>query len=278
MYRNILEKPSFTKNTTIPGYLCPVCDTPLLIKPGDLRDFRTADTNRASEDENFHATDYEYQFMATMSCQSPTCLQQINCLGTGIVKESHERDPEHGGWEVEYTNVLTPIYFQPPLRAFDIPSDCPEEISIRLLSSFSLMFAATTSALNEVRSALEALLDHLGVPRNSEKNNSRLNLKARIEKLTDQHENIRDNLLALRIVGNSGSHAADVNRSDLFDSYEVMHSVLLRIFPQRLDTDRIERITRNFLMRDKTKKSESTNRQPVDPLAGDQSFGVPSEL
>lgn len=277
MYRNTLEKPSFTKHTTVPGYLCPVCDTPLLIKSGDLHYFRTADTERASEDENFHATDYEYQFMAKLSCQSPTCLQKITCLGTGIVEESYERDPEHGGWEVEYINIFTPIYFQPSLKAFNIPAGCPEEISERVQSSFNLMFASVSSALNDLRSAVELLLDNLTVPRKTDKG-ARLNLKDRITKLPPQHQYIRDNLLALRIVGNSGSHAGDVNRSDLFDSYEVMHSVLQRLFPLKVDTDRIDQITRNFLMREKQRQTETTVRQQVDPPAGDLPCAEPSEL
>ena len=81
-------------------------------------------------------------------------------------------------------------------------------------------------------------MDELDVPRvgrNGETPSAedRWDLDTRVGKLSGEHRKYKQHLLAIKNLGNWGSHAVETTRNDVLDAYEVLHYVLDGIYDQR---------------------------------------------
>ena len=70
---------------------------------------------------------------------------------------------------------------------------------------------------------MEKLLDHLGEPQAR-------NLHQRIENYKERDEQRGSALLAVKWVGNVGSHADDISREDVYDAFDIIEIVLKDVF------------------------------------------------
>lgn len=129
-----------------------------------------------------------------------------------------------------------PKYFEPPLQLIDIPEECPETVSVPLRDSFRQFFSNPTSASNNVRISVEALLTSLGVKRFNTTNSKRifLSLHSRIDLLPSKHSELKEPLLAIKWLGNAGSHAdSPISMDDVMDGYQLMDHVLQELYTQK---------------------------------------------
>jgi hypothetical protein len=161
--------------------------------------------------------------------------------------------------EVDYVDYYEPLMFEPPLRIINIPSGVPSDVNEQILQSFRLFWCDPDAASNRIRIAIESLLDFRGVKRTSiNKNRKRVKLKlhARIELFGQMGEPLSANLMAVKWLGNAGSHSSTtVTRDDVFDAYEIMEFVLSEMYdPAR---KRVARLTKDI---NKTKKPRSASR------------------
>lgn len=143
----------------------------------------------------------------------------------------HDGEPEY-----EYTLFFKPLFFAPPLKLFDVPSAAPDEVQLELQHSFAQFFASPSAALNFARSAVEALLTKLGVKRFVVQKGKRrpLSLHARIDLLPAQYSHVKELLLAIKWLGNAGSHpGSNISTDDVLDAYELIEHVLGALFSGR---------------------------------------------
>ena len=108
---------------------------------------------------------------------------------------------------------------------------------------FSLIFASHDAAANQLRVALEVLLDEQSV-KLRDKNGGLLPLGIRInDHLQGDLLKYKDRLSAIRWIGNDGSHGNDaITVSDLLAGFELIESVLTALYPStRVDHDELAR-------------------------------------
>lgn len=149
---------------------------------------------------------------------------------------------------MEYHKYLYPQYFIPELNIVDIPEECSAEVVKRMREAFKLFFASQNAALNALRSALEYVLDDLGIPRLNG-SGKRMNLHQRIESVDPAMHGFRTEwLLALKIMGNSGTHGEEVDMHQLLDGCEVMEAVLAKVY-QKQQLKRIDEIAEATIKR-----------------------------
>lgn len=161
MDRHLFGITNFTKEE-FPNYRCPRCNSHLAL--GEFSDEDDAETRCAKDDPDFDSDWVRREFRADLKCTSARCGQRVLCVGTGSV--FHLYGEQHrGGWHEEYLDKWTPSFFLPALEVFEIPANTPEEVRLSVWASFRVLFLSSGSALNEVRNALEFLMDHLEVPR-----------------------------------------------------------------------------------------------------------------
>jgi len=141
-----------------------------------------------------------------------------------------------------------------------------------LKAGFNLAFADPNAAANQLRTTVECLMDELKVPKKARfkhRNASTscvvcgktappaktqstkskfvdISLHQRIEKLPERYRNLRDDLLAVKWLGNAGSHSTGISREHMLTGYEIMERCLARLHdPHHTDLDqRIKSINR----------------------------------
>lgn len=112
----------------------------------------------------------------------------------------------------------------------------PEKINKPLLEAFSLFWSNPSASGNSLRIALEALMDNQRV-RKSERGKSGerrlLKLHPRIIEFAKTHSEIGDKLLALKWLGNWGSHQRGLKPEDLITGFKLMEYAVEELFEKR---------------------------------------------
>jgi hypothetical protein len=88
-----------------------------------------------------------------------------------------------------------------------------------LQKAFVTSWGDLWAAANHIRSCVEKLLDYLGEPKARD-------LHQRIENYTKQDEQRGTALLAVKWVGNAGSHADNISRDEVYDAFDIIEVVL----------------------------------------------------
>jgi len=200
------------------NWKCPYCRKGYLIVPKN--DFRYEETEQ-SKGEREHC-DWEpewlrFNFSAFLSCTF--CNDKTVVIGTGTV--SCYEDPEIGERGCE--EVFNPLYFIPVLPLFDVPDSCPEKVKEHLNQSFALAWSDFSGAGNKLRIAVERLVDHLSP-------HAKGNLHIKIESLKNSYSEVADLLLAIKWLGNDGSHDATLKEHDVAFSYKIFQMALEIIY------------------------------------------------
>ncbi|MEP6935613.1 MAG: DUF4145 domain-containing protein [Nitrospirota bacterium] len=224
----------FTKGRA-PDWMCPSCSKGVL-RIKDTSFF--TDERALSRDHSYEAWEPEWitnVYSCLLYCTNDKCKEVVASSGSGGVDWS-VCEHEHGEPEQVYEDYFHPKYFDPPLRLITVPSSCPENVSIPIEESFRLFFASPSAAANGIRISIEQLLTELKIKRfNLMKGKRRfISLHQRIALLPPQHSEIRDLILAIKWLGNSGSHSrGNMTRDDVMDAYELFEHILEEIYGKK---------------------------------------------
>lgn len=234
MDRTIFKLP-FTKDGTT-RYQCPSCSNGYLNVVDDL--FSEKETKR-SRDMHGHPEwgpeYFETVYSGVLVCSNTSCKEVVSSSGHGWDEEEYFYDDE-GFPDRDYVRYYKPKIFYPHLRPFPIPKDTPDNVVSEIEKSFSLVFSDPSSSANHIRVALEHLLTHMKIKRFSTNNGRRtfLSLHKRIDLLPRKYSEIKDIFLAVKWLGNAGSHSNhSVTLDDVLDSYELTIELLDEIFSKK---------------------------------------------
>ncbi|WP_422847235.1 DUF4145 domain-containing protein [Acidovorax sp. M14] len=217
-----------------PDYRCPSCGSHL--QDGELVSRNTAETRRDKNDPDFEPEWVRETFRHDLTCSHPNCGEPIVLVGEARVLEFNTAGEY--GYEPEYAMYYEPRYFIPHLRMFEVPPNTPEKVRKSIDASFNLFFVSSGSALNEIRNAVEFLMDELGVARHETDLLTgevvRWDLDKRVGKMPNQGgPNLKQHIGAIKTLGNWGSHAVMTNRTDVLEAYKVLHYVLDEMYLRR---------------------------------------------
>jgi hypothetical protein len=234
MDRKLLKLPFYKTGAT--KYQCPTCDKGVLKVITESFSHKQTKLSREGRDHDAWEPEWiEYVYSCLLECSNTVCKEIVSSTGKGSVTENYGYD-EHGRTEVDYVDYFKPEYFTPHLKMFGVPSDIPQEVHDEINKSFSLLFADPASSANHIRVALEHLLTHLGIKRFNVKNSKRsfLTLHSRIDLLPIKYSHIKEIFIAVKWLGNAGSHSNhEVSLDDVLDSYELMSELLIEIFDKK---------------------------------------------
>lgn len=191
---------------------------------------QTANSRKSRGDENWDPEWVDYRFTAWAACGHASCKQMVAILGHGGLEPIMTQD----GWDWE--DRFVPEIWNPMPEIFEIPPKCPDEVRTELEAAFGLFAFQRAACATRLRVALEFLMDHVGIPRkrkNSQGKYSEQSLHARLANYAQLFPNIGAQLMALKWLGNAGSHDSEVSRNDLLDALEVFEHALLEIIEKR---------------------------------------------
>jgi hypothetical protein len=217
----------------VPKWPCPKCGTGhLALLPNALVHKETPESLRDRRHEVWEPDWIRYVFSCVFECTNADCKEVVACCGDGKVDLFEYEDEEHG-WAQSTNDRFTPKYFNPPLVLMDIPKKCPPEADAHLRESFALFFTDPGAALNCTRTAVEAILTNLGIKRFVIVKGKRrpVNLHQRIELLPAKYQDVKDMLLAVKWLGNAGSHGGEeANAGDVRTTYDLLEHALSEIY------------------------------------------------
>lgn len=220
----------------IPKWPCPKCGVGhLALAPNSLVHKETPESRREHTHEAWEPDWIRYVFSCIFECTNADCKELVACCGEGRVDYFEYEDED--GWERSSDDRFLPKYFNPPLVLMDIPAACPQEATAHLMESFALFFADPGAALNCTRAAVEAVLTNLGIKRFVVAKGKRkpINLHQRIELLPPKYASLKDMLLAVKWLGNAGSHHGDEsNAGDVRTTYDLLEHALSEIYEAKV--------------------------------------------
>lgn len=214
-------------------WVCPTCRNGMLRIQEDT--FHANEVRNSRDHSSHDAWDPErvqYVFSCMLVCKNDQCNETVSCAGVGGVESNvtydENDDPDH-----LYNDFFLPKFFEPHLKLINIPIGCPESVSTPLNDSFGLFFSLPSAASNNVRIAIEALLTELKVRRFNLNKNKRwfMNLHQRINLLPSKFSHLKDLMLAIKWLGNAGSHDnGKISKDDVMDSYDLLEHILHEIY------------------------------------------------
>ncbi|MEO1169138.1 MAG: DUF4145 domain-containing protein [Pseudomonadota bacterium] len=229
----------------LPNWPCPRC------QQGSLK--RSKDSEHIVEphwsavhhsDDEWESEWLEERFSIQMICQNASCGEVVSVIG----KTSHElfHEPD---WGQSVRRQFEPKAIYPAPPVFKIIDECPQVIAAELLNAFELYWSDSRSSANRLRAAAEAMLTERGVSRYSfDKKNKRyrLSLHARIERFEKKNAKAAEYLMAIKWLGNAGSHDGldKLTDQDLLGGFELFEHVLETLYAGK--TKKLDKIAKGL--------------------------------
>jgi hypothetical protein len=226
-----------------PAWPCPTCaNGTLTLVPNSLVKKETANS-RQSYEVLGEPDLITYTFSAWLKCNYGNCGEEVVVAGNGKVVIVEKEIADLVDEEIEdiqpgpkYGTIYEPLFCWPMPDMFGLPEKCPPEVQAELRAGFRLFWSDQAASAGRVRVSLERLMDQCGIPRrrkNCKEEYYNLTLGRRIEEFSKVEPPAGERLMALKWLGNTGSHQRSVTRDDLLDGFEVLEYSLAELFDQR---------------------------------------------
>lgn len=251
LWHRIFPKENFPK---LP---CPQCSNGrLILEEGSLN---LMEPKYSSEWRKNNHEEWEPDFSvgrwsARLRCDEAECGEIVNMIGDVEVVEEEFALDNRTVWGYAEVLRVQSVFPAPPL--FRVSKNVPRPVQEQLLLAFQMYWTDVSACTARLRTAVERILDHQGVPKErllTQGKNSgkmhRMDLHERIDSFASGSAH-KDQLQGLRNIGNLGTHGAnDVEASDLFDAIDVIEFVLSGVY----DTKTINAMANRL----KTKKPQT---------------------
>lgn len=232
-------KPAFVYWPTLP---CPSCRTGTLRADGKtISKIEMKSSIRAKRHEDWSPDWIEKRFNAILVCTNPICEDSVFVCGQITTDEEYDYDAK-GEAVSELIEYYVPKFFEPAPPLFAIPDQCPKKVTDELNKAFALIWSDVGSCANRLRVAVEVLMNESKIQKRAKKkvgtNKAKLqilSLHERIMKFEVKHEEAAKHLMAIKWLGNTGSHAAldELNHDDLLGAFEHFDYALDLIYVQK---------------------------------------------
>lgn len=215
---------TFTKNQTT-SWKCPTCFQGYLESKEDLlTSFETSRSKFMQHEIGLPPEEMIIRVSGFLVCNNTKCKDKIAVIGKKRI-EFETLVEKDGRPFQKYKDIYAPEYFLPEIMFFSIPEKCPNKISLQVKKAFSSYWNNIPSSANNIRKALELIMDEKDIDEGS--------LHQRIEKFETTEPEISKSLMALKWIGNIGSHAGSIEKTDILKSFQVLYFTLLKLYDDK---------------------------------------------
>lgn len=162
------------------------------------------------------------------------CDNKTFSTGTGKNNYYCGGDDETGDFTEMYVNEYTPQFFSPSIMLFNPPASTPQSVRDSLKRAFSICWCDIPASCNVLRVTVEILLKErwpeVPIVINGQNLNKKLNELKKIEASQPKLLEILDYFLAIKWLGNNGSHDAELEERDLAVAFKIMDKALILIY------------------------------------------------
>ena len=193
----------------------------------------------SAQSRRWHGTDewgpeqIEFVFTAWLECLHNPCKQSYAVAGMGGIEQQYDGSDEG---TTEWVECFYPRSIVPTLDIIELPARCPPWINAALRDAFSAYWGLPESSAGRIRVALEGLLTHIGIPETETSKSGKsvgVPLHRRIELYALENPTIGSQLMALKWLGNTGSHGRRITKPDLVDAFELLEHALVEVLEKR---------------------------------------------
>ena len=228
------------------------CDGRVRFGPKAITEFESGDSHAYRDHEAWDPEWIHGRFIAHLECDK--CGDPTVVAGTWDAIELPMNN-----WRAapELVGRFSPRTFLPPPQLVQVPQDVPEEVGEELQRALALFWSDTNACANGIRSTVEAIMDNRRVQKalSKQKRGTRLSLHRRIELFSAKDSEAASWLMAVKWIGNAGSHRGLLTRSDLFDGFDLLEHVLEHLYSNR--TKIVSALTRRINKRRKPLSREA---------------------
>ncbi|MFJ8846058.1 DUF4145 domain-containing protein [Streptomyces cyaneofuscatus] len=225
-----------------PHIPCPTCARGSLLPVHDSYVAEESNTSKSWREHDAWDPDWiRGAFHCLLACSKPTCdvVRVVGEMAVGL--GDYDFDEPYTQGPAPYREVLTPNLFIPALPLVESRKFCPEEVGDRVDAAARVLWLDPSAAANRLRAAAEALMDDRGVIRTDVDRKGkafRLTLDRRIaifKSTQPQHADAADFLLAVKWIGNVGSHDDVLHINDVLEGVEFLDHALSLIYDESRD-------------------------------------------
>ncbi|MEO5331832.1 MAG: DUF4145 domain-containing protein [Magnetococcus sp. YQC-5] len=166
------------------------------------------------------------RFVGLLKCNNKPCGEIVSISGNTIY--DYDKIDERQ-WGVVPFSVPTCLCPAPPV--FVLIDDVPDSVAEDVKKSFELFWSDTASCVNKIRVSLERLLDEEGVTQSTP--DKRMTLHQRIQEYESKDSESAKYLMALKWVGNTGSHSSNIDIDKVLEAFELLEHSLIAVFKGR---------------------------------------------
>lgn len=246
-FKNAFQTKSF------PEYTCPTCHKGILfIEHKNIKTYESANSISAHGHDAWEPEWMQGIFFGILKCSNGSCGETVVMTGEYVSKEKHEYDYQNDTYDLVVNKLLTPTCFNPAPHIFQLHKELPENINYEIINSFKIFWLDISSCANKIRRVVELIMDDMKIPKTYLQSGKRkgYSLHKRIEQFKAKKPEEADLLMAIKWIGNSGSHTGDgLTKDDILDSYEILEHVTNKLYEK--DTKRISKLTKTINKRKK---------------------------
>ncbi|KQP63517.1 DUF4145 domain-containing protein [Nocardioides sp. Leaf285] len=201
-----------------PTVPCPTCEVGNLRLDGAVKVTWASHVMTAPAYPPLAEVDHGGAFTAHLRCDDSGCQEGAVVAGRAYVDEQWERPSDS-----RYQTFLQVHFVEPALRLFHVPPATPDSIREAVRAASIVMWASPSSAANRLRYAVEEILDDQGVTKSG-------TTHGRIERFSKTDKPMADALMAVKWIGNEGSHQDVLTTNDVLDDAEILKHVVVALY------------------------------------------------
>lgn len=197
---------------------CPTCNIGVLAPP--VPPVYLKNETEASKEMNSYGGQYYSEYVFSIHFKCNNCGETVAVSGT-MAEENEPCDEEKG-----IQTTVVPKFFYPSPKIIEIPKSCPNSVSKILNETFGLYWLDLGSCANKIRISIEILMDEQKIPQTQ-------TLHRRLELFEKSNDSVSKLLMAIKWIGNAGSHFSEIKKEDVLDAYELLEFALEQLYNDR---------------------------------------------
>ena len=228
MAKDLRPLGDWVSKTTWPNTPCPACGDGVLAVDS-LVTVEAAESARWHGHENWDPDMIRGAFHGALRCGLTSCGEPVVVSGDFIVGPDVAVD---GSWFGEYDEFFRLRYAQPALPIVQCPDATPDTVRDAAAAAARVVWTDPGSAANRLRFATEGLLTAQKIRRFEVVGGKRRRISAhrRIEEFRKRNAPAGDALMAVKWIGNEGSHADALTSQDVLAGADVLGHALRLLY------------------------------------------------
>jgi len=216
-----------------PKWPCPECgEKNLQLVKESFKSHELVSSVNYHEYEDWDCNWYTGAFSSELKCMNSTCGEIVFVTGEKKIELTTKDTHEFGDVEIE-RDTIYPKYCHPALHLFNIPENTPWEVESAIINAFALFWSDKSACGNSIRKVVELILNDKRVGKMRKTKAGKwiyLKLDERIKIFEIKNKEASDTLMAIKWIGNVGSHEIEIDEEVLFDGLELLEFVLEELY------------------------------------------------